>query len=49
MVGPFFEVVLADYRQGIDIAKDAEVLNVLATMVDKLGVSTYHLDMYIRT
>ncbi|CAO3607736.1 unnamed protein product [Cunninghamella blakesleeana] len=37
MVGPFFEVVLTDYRQGMDIAKDAEVLNVLATMVDKLG------------
>jgi exportin-1 len=39
MVGPFFEAVLSDYRQGVDIAKDAEVLSVLATMVGKLGVS----------
>ncbi|KAI8098786.1 nuclear export factor CRM1 [Halteromyces radiatus] len=37
MVGPFFEAVLSDYRQGVDIAKDAEVLSVIATMVDKLG------------
>ncbi|CAO3600764.1 unnamed protein product [Absidia cylindrospora] len=37
MVGPFFEAVLLDYRQGVDMAKDAEVLSVLATIVEKLG------------
>ncbi|SAM02651.1 hypothetical protein [Absidia glauca] len=37
MVGPFFDAVLSDYSQSVDIAKDAEVLSVLATMVTKLG------------
>ncbi|KAI8365384.1 nuclear export factor CRM1 [Radiomyces spectabilis] len=37
MVGPFFEAVLSDYNSSIDIARDAEVLNVLATVVNKLG------------
>ncbi|KAJ8653051.1 hypothetical protein O0I10_011271 [Lichtheimia ornata] len=36
MVVPFFEAVLGDYRNSVDIARDAEVLNVLATMVNKL-------------
>ncbi|CAO3597587.1 unnamed protein product [Absidia cylindrospora] len=36
MVGPFFDAVLSDYRQGVDIAKDSEVLSVLATIVSKL-------------
>lgn len=38
MVVPFFEAVLGDYRNSVDIARDAEVLNVLATMVNKLRV-----------
>ncbi|KAI8062519.1 CRM1 C terminal-domain-containing protein [Gongronella butleri] len=37
MVGPFFEVVLVDYQKNADLAKNPEVLSVLATMVDKLG------------
>ncbi|ORX53573.1 nuclear export factor CRM1 [Hesseltinella vesiculosa] len=37
MVGPFFEVVLTDYQRGVDLAKNPDVLGVLATMVDKLG------------
>jgi exportin-1 len=39
MITPFFEVVLSDYRTSVDIVKDAEVLDVIATMVKKLGVS----------
>ncbi|KAI9320987.1 nuclear export factor CRM1 [Dichotomocladium elegans] len=36
MVTPFFEAVLGDYRNSVEVARDAEVLNVLATMVNKL-------------
>ncbi|KAG2216466.1 hypothetical protein INT45_011936 [Circinella minor] len=36
MVGPFFEAVLSDYKDNVDIARDHEVLNVMATMVNKL-------------
>jgi exportin-1 len=39
MITPFLEVVLSDYRSSVDIAKDAEVLDAVATMVRKLGVS----------
>lgn len=39
MIAPFLDVVLSDYRTSIDIARDAEVFDVLATMVKKLGVS----------
>ncbi|KAF7731603.1 Karyopherin transporter [Apophysomyces ossiformis] len=37
MVGPFLEAVLSDYNASIDIARDAEVLNVLATIISRLG------------
>ncbi|KAI7893630.1 nuclear export factor CRM1 [Mucor mucedo] len=37
MIDPFFEVVLTDYRNNVDIARDHEVLNAIATMVIKLG------------
>lgn len=43
MVGPFLEAVLSDYRNSLDIARDAEVLNVLATMVNKLRVCTFQV------
>ncbi|ORY97570.1 nuclear export factor CRM1 [Syncephalastrum racemosum] len=36
MVLPFFEAVLSDYCMNVDLARNYEVLNVLATMVDKL-------------
>lgn len=41
MIDPFFEVVLADYSNNADIAKDHEVLNAIATMVNKLGVNVF--------
>ncbi|KAI7862138.1 nuclear export factor CRM1 [Spinellus fusiger] len=37
MVGPFFDAVLPDYCLSADVARDAEVLEVLATMVTRLG------------
>ncbi|RCH87432.1 Karyopherin transporter, partial [Rhizopus stolonifer] len=36
MVGPFLEAVLTDYNTNVDAARDAEVLNVIATIIDKL-------------
>lgn len=39
MINPFCEVVLSDYNSNVDIARDPEVLDVIATMVNKLGVS----------
>jgi exportin-1 len=37
MVSPFLYAVLSDYKDSVDIARDAEVLDALATMVKKLG------------
>ncbi|KAI9273988.1 nuclear export factor CRM1 [Helicostylum pulchrum] len=37
MINPFCEVVLSDYNSNVDIARDPEVLDVIATMVNKLG------------
>jgi exportin-1 len=39
MVNPFLDTVLTDYNSSVDIAKDPEVLDAIATMVNKLGVS----------
>ncbi|KAI8975726.1 nuclear export factor CRM1 [Mycotypha africana] len=36
MVEPFLEAVLSDYSSNVDAARDAEVLNVIATIVNKL-------------
>ncbi|CEP17678.1 hypothetical protein [Parasitella parasitica] len=36
MVGPFLGAVLPDYKTNVDAARDAEVLNVIATIVNKL-------------
>lgn len=43
MIDSFFEVVLTDYRNNVDIARDHEVLNAIATMVIKLGVIVFQL------
>ena len=48
MVGPFFEAVLSDYKDNVDIARDHEVLNVMATMVSKLRVCYMLLVLFIR-
>lgn len=39
MIPPLFEAVLSDYKSNIDVARDAEVLNVMTTIVKRLGVS----------
>lgn len=39
MVEPFLEAVLTDYNSNVDTARDAEVLNVIATIINKLHVS----------
>ncbi|GAA5797538.1 nuclear export factor CRM1 [Helicostylum pulchrum] len=36
MVDPFLEAVLSDYNSNVDAARDAEVLNVISTIIDKL-------------
>jgi exportin-1 len=41
MVGPFLEAVLTDYNQNVDAARDAEVLNVISTIINKLQVKYY--------
>jgi exportin-1 len=38
MVEPFLEAVLTDYNSNVDTARDAEVLNVIATIINKLQV-----------
>lgn len=37
------EAVLGDYNRNIPAARDAEVLNVMATIVNKVGVSVLSL------
>jgi len=37
MIPPLFEAVLSDYKANIDVARDAEVLNVMTTIVKRLG------------
>jgi hypothetical protein len=37
MIPPLLEAVLGDYLQNIPPARDAEVLNVMATIVSRLG------------
>jgi exportin-1 len=46
MMPPLFEAVLADYTRNVEPAKDAEVLNVMANIVARLGVSIF-LFLYI--
>ncbi|KAI9276545.1 nuclear export factor CRM1 [Sporodiniella umbellata] len=38
MVDPFLESVLSDYNSNIDAARDAEVLNVISTIIDTLQI-----------
>lgn len=38
MVDPFLEAVLTDFNTSVDTARDAEVLNVITTIINKLQV-----------
>ena len=40
---PLLDAVLGDYNRNIPTARDAEVLNVMATIINKLGVgASFH-------
>jgi exportin-1 len=41
MVPPLMEAVLGDYNRNVEPAKDCEVLNVMANIVARLGVSKH--------
>jgi len=40
LIPPLLEAVLGDYNRNVPAARDAEVLNVMATITSRLGVST---------
>ena len=40
MVPPLLDSVLVDYNRNVPAARDAEVLNVMATIIGRLGVRT---------
>jgi exportin-1 len=40
MVPPLLEAILLDYKQNVPDAREAEVLNVITTLVTKLHVSS---------
>lgn len=40
---PLLEAILGDYNRNVPAARDAEVLNVMATIIDRLGVSTFRV------
>lgn len=46
MVDPFLEAVLTDFNTNVDTARDAEVLNVITTIINKLQVRHLYF-MYI--
>jgi exportin-1 len=37
-IPPLFDAILGDYNQNVPSARDAEVLNVMSTIVSRLGV-----------
>jgi hypothetical protein len=47
MVPPLLEAILLDYKQNVPDAREAEVLNVITTLITKLHVSSRWL-MYSR-
>ncbi len=40
LVPPLFDAVLADYQRNVEPARDAEVLSLMSSIVQKLGVSS---------
>jgi hypothetical protein len=40
MIPPLLDAILGDYHRNVPEARDAEVLNVMATITSRLGVST---------
>lgn len=42
LIPPLLDSVLGDYNQNVPAARDAEVLNVMATITSRLGVRFIH-------
>jgi exportin-1 len=40
---PLLDAILGDYNRNVPTARDAEVLNVMATITSRLGVSSWHV------
>ena len=38
---PLLDAILGDYNRNVPAARDAEVLNVMATIINRLGVSRF--------
>ena len=43
-IPPLLDAVLGDYNRNVPTARDAEVLNVVATIVTRLGVSCFYFE-----
>lgn len=41
MIPPLLDAILGDYHRNVPEARDAEVLNVMSTIVSRLGVSLF--------
>lgn len=41
-IPPLLDAILGDYNRNVPTARDAEVLNVMATITSRLGVSLLH-------
>ena len=46
-IPPMLDAVLGDYNRNVPAARDAEVLNVMATITSRLGVSGVHPKKYL--
>jgi exportin-1 len=42
-IPPLLDAILGDYNRNVPAARDAEVLNVMATIVSRLGVRLFSL------
>jgi exportin-1 len=40
-IPPLLDAILGDYNRNVPTARDAEVLNVMATITSRLGVSAF--------
>lgn len=40
-IPPLLDAILGDYNRNVATARDAEVLNVMATITSRLGVSVF--------
>lgn len=46
-IPPLLDAILGDYNRNVAAARDAEVLNVMATITTRLGVISYALFIII--